>query len=226
MKNSNRSNRVWKMVQDKGYYIVLFLCVLAVGISGYIFISTAVKQDETPQPTLSVPLTPEVLDTPTDGKPAASEQAEQVLTREEQDALLREQARGMAVPPLRGEILRDFSLEALSYNQTTRDWRLHAAVDIASEGGEVLACMAGTVTLVEEDDFLGTTVVISHDGGYETRYSNLAPETIVKAGDMVVPGQQLGFAGSSAIGESADPGHLHFQVLIYGEPVDPTEFLQ
>ena len=46
MQNNERSNSgaFRKFFQEKGYYIVLFLCILAVGISGYIFIKSAVSE--------------------------------------------------------------------------------------------------------------------------------------------------------------------------------------
>ena len=40
----SESNRFRKFLQEKGYYIVLFLCILAVGISGYLFVSGAVSE--------------------------------------------------------------------------------------------------------------------------------------------------------------------------------------
>ena len=46
-----------KILKERGYYILLALCVLAVGISGYVFISSAVRQNQASQETLSVPVT-------------------------------------------------------------------------------------------------------------------------------------------------------------------------
>ena len=214
MKFGNKQNRVWKMVQEKGYYIVLILCVAAVGISGYIFISTAIRQSRLAEEQLSVPTTVDKL-------PGSAQQ----LSQEEKDELLRQEARRLAVAPVKGEIICPFSLESLSYNATTRDWRLHDAVDIACSGGEVLACMAGTVTEVYEDDLLGTTVVIAHDGGYETRYSNLTEKPTVQVGDQVSAGAVIGAVGNTAMTELSDQPHLHFQVLEEGKPIDPTAFL-
>jgi len=230
MKDSNRSSFGWKNLKDKGYYIVLFLCVIAVGISGYIFVSTAIRQNRVSPEELSVPVTADKLPSSPSAAPAAS--AEDVtppsaseMTQAEADELLRQQARMLAVPPLKGEVLREFSADSLSYNETTRDWRLHDAVDIASDGGEVCACMAGTVTEVYDDVNFGTTVVITHDGGYETVYGNLTAMPVVSVGDTVDPGDLLGAVGDTAMLEAADGGHLHFQVLLHGESIDPMEFL-
>ena len=51
----SESNRFRKFFQEKGYYIVLLLCILAVGISGYIFVSGAVSEKKSlNEQTLSV----------------------------------------------------------------------------------------------------------------------------------------------------------------------------
>ena len=52
------SNSLKKFLREKGYYIVLALCVSAVGVSGYLFVRTASDQsDLASDSTLSVPLT-------------------------------------------------------------------------------------------------------------------------------------------------------------------------
>jgi len=249
MKNSNRSSNAWKKLQDKGYYIVLTLCVLAIGISGYIFVSTAIRQSDQTDETLSVPVTADKLpegsspgsSAPTAG-PADEEEAPPAPvtppqpakpavptpaapSQAEKDEQLRQEAKKLAVPPLQGEVIQTFSMDSLSYNETTRDWRLHDAVDIAAQG-QVRAVMAGTVTEIYEDDALGATVVITHDGGYETRYSNLAADMAVTVGAQVAPGDVIGAVGDTALLEAGSVPHLHFQVRLNGEPTDPTEFLE
>jgi len=245
MKNSNRSSNAWKKLQDKGYYIVLTLCVLAIGISGYIFVSTAIRQSDQPDESLSVPVTVDKLpqdspassSAPTAGpaheedEPPASVTPSQPTvptpapSQAERDEQLRQEAKKLAVPPLQGEGIQTFSMDSLSYNETTRDWRLHDAVDIAAQG-QVRAVMAGTVTEIYEDDAFGATVVITHDGGYETRYSNLSADMAVTVGARVAPGDIIGAVGDTALLEAGSAPHLHFQVLLNGEPTDPTEFLE
>ena len=72
---------------------------------------------------------------------------------------------------------------------------------------------------------MGTTVVISHDGGYTTRYASLSQEVSVKPGDWVTAGQVIGTVGNTALLETAIGDHLHFAVLCNGELIDPAEFL-
>ena len=57
----SESNRFRKFFQEKGYYIVLLLCILAVGISGYIFVSGAVSEKKSlNEQTLSVATSAEI----------------------------------------------------------------------------------------------------------------------------------------------------------------------
>ena len=63
-----------------------------------------------------------------------------------------------------------------------------------------------------EDDFLGWTVELTHDGGYTTRYCNLAAEIPVAVGDQVRSGSQIGAVGTTAKLELASEPHLHFEV--------------
>ena len=128
--------------------------------------------------------------------------------------------------PVEGEIIMVYAMDALGYNPTTRDWRVHNGVDIAAEAGTaVCAAAEGTVYTVYEDDTMGTTVVIRHADGYVTSYSSLAQEVNVVPGDTVKLGQQIGTVGNTALLESAIGDHVHFSVTCDDEPVDPEVFL-
>ena len=123
--------------------------------------------------------------------------------------------------------MAEYAMDCLSYNQTTRDWRVHNGVDIAAaEGTSVLAAADGTVYTVYDDETMGTTVVIRHEDGYTTKYSCLAQEVMVAAGDIVTMGQQIGCVGTTALLESALDPHVHFSVTCDNEVVDPAEFLE
>ena len=132
----------------------------------------------------------------------------------------------LVVSPLVGEEVAAFSVDELKYNETLGDWRTHDGVDIAAEvGTQVLAACSGTVTQVIDDDLMGTSVTIAHDGGYETVYSNLQSVPTVSEGQEVSAGEVIGAVGSSSIAEFSMPAHLHFSVSKDGVPCDPAEFL-
>lgn len=128
--------------------------------------------------------------------------------------------------PVNGTTVAEYAMECLSYNQTTRDWRVHDGVDIAAETGtQVSAAAAGEVYTVYDDGEMGTTVVIRHDDGYTTKYSSLSQDVTVSAGDTVQMGEVIGCVGSTALMESALGDHVHFSVTKDDEAVDPVQFL-
>lgn len=98
--------------------------------------------------------------------------------------------------------------------------RFHAGVDLrAAYGTEVPAAAAGEVLFAGDQGGYGTTVVIRHGDGFETRYAHLSSME-VQLGDRVEAGQSVGRVGNS--GRSTGP-HLHFEVRRNGQQVDPTE---
>lgn len=128
--------------------------------------------------------------------------------------------------PVKGEVLRDFSVETLALDPTMGDWRTHGGLDIAAPVGmEVLAMAAGTVTEVYEDGLMGTTVVVDHGDGLSSSYANLAGQPTVEPGDLVSTGTILGAVGQTAIAESGMSPHLHLEAWKDGVPADPRELL-
>lgn len=150
---------------------------------------------------------------------------EQLSSAQEADTL--PVAPRLVVSPLVGETLAAFSVEELRYSETLGDWRTHDGIDIAAAAGtQVLAACSGTVTSVFDDDLMGTTVVIRHDGGYVTTYANLQSIPTVGEGQHVSAGEVIGAVGSTSLAEFASAPHLHFSVTKDGESIDPMEFLR
>ena len=223
-----------KFFRDKGYYMVLALCVAAVGVSGYLFVRTA--SDTEPvgeQPTLSVPLTTEKDDEETEKpqsnqRPVVSTGGTEALTEDSMETAQEQQpeVKTVTVRPLEGDTVGNYSVDALAYNTTTQDWRTHEGIDIAAAAGtEVVAARAGTVSAIYEDNAFGTTVVVDHGDGYESRYASLNAEPAVAVGDVVHAGDVLGTVGTTASVELAQDSHLHFAVYHNGETADPEQFL-
>ena len=229
-----------KFLQEKGYYMVLALCVLAVGVSGYLFVRTATDRQShlsggTGDASLSVPLTTaddEDGQREDSRRPTSAETAEEPVQDTAgtvdtdvagEDA---ETEQVITVRPLEGDTIAAYSMDALAYNETTRDWRTHNGIDIAAAAGEeVAAARAGVVTAIYEDDAFGTTVAVEHSDGYTTHYANLSPDTAVSIGETVSAGQVLGTVGDTATVELARDSHLHFAVYHNQQPVDPEQFL-
>ena len=206
----------------KGYYIALVLCAAVIGVSGYLY-----YRNDTPENLDSKPAAVQDGDAQMEGstanqtgKPATDATSGKAESQPGEKKL-------KTAAPLSGETVAEYAMECLSYNQTTRDWRVHNGVDIAAEAGtQVLAAAEGTVYTVYEDEAMGTTVVIRHQDGYVTRYASLDAEVSVKPGEDVKLGQAIGCVGQTALMESALGDHLHFAVTCNDRPMDPQEFLE
>ena len=212
-------------INGKVYYIALILCAVAIGISGYLYYRNT---DDTPAQLGKKP-------TPTNAS-ADNHEVQAVATQgadNHTDALKPAEATAAAVEqtlkttmPVSGQMVAQYAMDCLSYNQTTRDWRVHNGIDLAAESGTpVVAAADGTVYTVYEDDTMGKTVVIRHRGGYTTQYASLAQEVSVVPGDKVVMGQEIGCVGSSALLETAIGDHVHFSVTCNDKNMDPVDFL-
>ena len=100
-------------------------------------------------------------------------------------------------------------------------------VDIsADEAAAVYAAEGGKVSAVYNDPMLGKTVEITHDESHKTRYSNLSNDSVSLAvGDEIEVGTKLGTIGETSISELCDEPHLHFEMLVNGEQVNPLDYI-
>ena len=248
MKNQSFWRKLGDFAMGKGFYIVLFLCVATIGISGYYLLQTVVNGTRTaapvgadasvtipdqsvPRPTVPTPSkpaeetpakppvsTPRPAIQPDDPEPVRDTTPEPDTTQTMSEVF---------TWPVQGSVLRDFSVETLSLDPTLGDWRTHGGLDIAADLGiKVIAISAGTVEQVYTDGLMGTTVVVDHGGGLCSWYCNLEEDTAVQAGDTVEIGTVLGSVGSSAIAEVGVEPHLHLETILNGQPVDPRDYLE
>ena len=99
--------------------------------------------------------------------------------------------------------------------------RLHAGLDIGAKfGEEIIAADGGTVLIAEYSDSYGNFVLIDHGDRYSTAYGHMS-EIAFEAGQEVKQGELIGYIGST--GWSTGP-HLHFEIRLDGERIDPEEF--
>ncbi len=105
----------------------------------------------------------------------------------------------------------------------THTFRLHNGVDIAwTPGTPVLATANGKVhTVTFEPNGLGNKVVVRHSYGFTTVYGHLS-RSAVRSGQPVSRGQIVGYVGNTGL--STGP-HLHYEVWIGTQVVDPMHFL-
>ena len=129
--------------------------------------------------------------------------------------------------PVEGEILRDYAMEELIFSETLDEWTVHQGMDIKADRTTVVkASEAGTVAAIKNDPRYGLTVIIEHEDGFKTIYSNLLTTEFVVEDEKVEKGQSIGTVGNSAVFEIADEPHLHFEMLKDGEYVNPKLYLK
>ncbi len=99
----------------------------------------------------------------------------------------------------------------------------HAGVDFVTSGDPTIrASQQGVVTLAERNGGYGLSVEVTGITGVVTRYAHLRSMS-AEVGDEVRPGDPIGIMGST--GASTGP-HLHYEVLVDGEAVDPLRVLE
>ena len=129
--------------------------------------------------------------------------------------------------PVDGEIVKEYAKDNLVYSNTLQEWTTHLGIDIKADKTTVVkAAETGMVKTIKNDPRYGLTIVIEHENGYQTIYSNLLSSEFVVEGEKVEKGQSIGTVGNTAAFEIADEAHLHFEVLKDSIQVDPNIYLK
>ena len=129
--------------------------------------------------------------------------------------------------PVEGEIIKHFGKDKLIYSETLKEWTTHLGIDIKADKTTVVKAAAdGVVKSIKNDPRYGLTVVLEHENGFTSVYSNLLTAEFVVVGENVKMGQTLGTVGNSATFEILDDSHLHFEILKDGTSIDPEMYLK
>ncbi len=133
---------------------------------------------------------------------------------------LRERNRVPSLWPVAGELTDSFGARRDPFGGTASEF--HAGQDIAAQRGTpVVAAGNGTVTFAGTQNGYGQVVIVDHGGGLTTRYGHLS-RLEVAPGQPLRRGELLGRVGST--GRSTGP-HLHYEVRVGEEPVNPRAYL-
>ncbi len=107
------------------------------------------------------------------------------------------------------------------HNDQVIDHQTHLGIDLASLArAAVLAGNAGRVIHADDLGIYGQCVIIDHGLGLQTLYGHMS-QILVNVGDMVTRGQTIGRTGTSGL---AGGDHLHYDVLVAGQQVNPIEW--
>ncbi len=217
------ASRVAMFFKRNIYFVLMIVCVLAIGAIITVAAVMNSQDDQTIDPPTAV--TPDDDDdddadvTPDDGDDADDGDADDGDDEQPQKTF--------TLDGVLDEYVIDigFANTELVFNPTQNHWATHEGIDLIAEAGDQVKCSYdGTVKSVTSDSFDGTTVVIEHDGGYETTYKLLADVTL-KAGDAIAEGDVIGTVSDSALSEIAQGAHLHLELSKDGAKVDPAAYI-
>lgn len=131
------------------------------------------------------------------------------------------------IMPIVGEHLTAFSMDSLVYSNTLAEWVTHRGIDIKAEKTSIVkASASGKIKAIKDDPRFGLSIIIEHSDGFQTVYSSLLSSEFVKEGDTVEQGQAIGTVGNSAVFETAEGSHLHFEILKDGEYINPDIYVK
>ncbi len=121
--------------------------------------------------------------------------------------------------PVRGAVNSEFGRRASPWEEGTE---FHPGLDIAADAGTpVHAPAPSSVVFSGRRPEFGLTVILEHGHDIRSIYGHLS-KVFVSAGQTVGRGQVIGLTGNT--GKSTGP-HLHYEILVKGQPVNPRAYL-
>ena len=191
--------------------VIAILCISAI-VVGIVSVASTKKNDPEPE----APITDDV---PKDETPNETPDTNEDENKAPEKTSL--------TSPVVGEVVKNHSLDTPVFSTTLNEWRVHTGIDISAElGDKVCAGADGEVTNVYYNNYYGRTVEITHPDGVVSVYSNLDGDNIaVSVGQSVKRGDVIGLVGDTSLTELADEAHLHFEVRVSGQSVNPLDYI-
>lgn len=199
---SGGGNKFTAFLKRNIYYILMILCVLAIGS---MITVAAVLNNSGGDTDVVVP--PNEPDVPIDNTPKPKEF---ILSM-----------------PVSGEVILSFGA---TYTDGKNQSKLHEAIDIAGTAeANVIAPFDGKVTNIDKKnpELFGTIVTIDHGNGYISTIS-LLDSVAVSLNQQITTGTVLGkvASGDKSFFESAlNKEHIHYVLTKDGKSVDPMQFM-
>ncbi len=238
--NLNTTQPEKKKKKKKGahFYTAVAICILAVGVAGYTTYDS-IKRFAGPDEDALVSKTQQRYQVQTTIEPSDDEISSSSYdynsvmnsfdskhgddVRAQETGATAEAA--AIIYPTSKDIIKGYSGDTPVFSKTLNDWRVHNGIDLAAEqGSKIKAITNGKVADIFNDELLGTTMVIEHDGGFIAFYSGLGETTLVNTGDTVESGQEIASINDIPC-EAADGYHLHLSIKKDDKFIDPVEIL-
>ncbi len=212
-----KTEKILTFVKRNAFYMVLALCILAVGIS--VVLMLAVEPDASLGTGNDTPSIEQPVDKPDQTPSDTVDKPEETPTTPVDKPIV------FDMPVKDVTSIGEYS-ETMVFNSTLGRFSTHKAIDFfANEGAEVFAVYDGTIVDVNSTLLQGTTIMIDHGNGLRTVYNSLLDGDEVSVGQQVKKGDLIGQVSSTNRQESADGAHLHFEVVENGENIDPAKYL-
>jgi murein DD-endopeptidase MepM/ murein hydrolase activator NlpD len=131
------------------------------------------------------------------------------------------------VAPVTGSIGLNCSIDKLIFSETLEEWITHTGIDIKSdELSPVKAVSDGVVKDIKLDPRYGVTVILQHDNGFKSIYSNLSTIDLVKLNQKVKMGDIISGVGTGYGFETEEGPHIHFEMMKDNNLVDPNLYIK
>lgn len=125
----------------------------------------------------------------------------------------------LSYPVTSRTVLREYSEEAV-YSETMKDYRAHTGVDFKADIGENIMSMSdGEVEDIYTDDMFGKVIRI-RNGNFSILYCGISGKIYCAEGEQITQGDVIGQVGEVPC-ESADDMHLHVEVWVGNNHIDP-----
>ena len=225
-------NKVKNVLSGIGFYGTLAVCLLVVGVCGWVLLQDREdplpQQAVTPQIPVSQPVEMPEVRLPAvetlEPVPVPPKEIKELPEVEVDHTPVAAEAPRLVVTPLRGDVLTAFSMEELVYSPTLGDWRTHNGIDIAANTGCSVQAAADGVIDETGKDAMGEYVIISHAAGFITKYMGLENIENLTVGKEIKSGEVIGTSGKCT-GENVTDPHIHFEMSKDGVLVNPTDYL-
>jgi murein DD-endopeptidase MepM/ murein hydrolase activator NlpD len=226
-------------VKKEGFYIVLFICLCVVATAAILTFRSdenqKVNQNKTTisqqKKNSETAITEDKHDNALQVKQNSSKENSKENTNVQKQEASKSVSSSTSMDfqkPVEGNIARGYSQDPV-YWDSTESYRPNLGYEIQAKiGTPVFAAMSGKVEKIDKNTQDGVEVIINHQNGLKTIYSNLNSNLKVSEGQDISKGQVIGVVGNTTLRSAYEKygDHLHFAVLKGDEFVDPARYIK
>lgn len=231
-------NKSSNFLKKEGFYVILFVCLCVVATVAAVTAKNSLKLKNTPISQNKVAEQKNGSNTTNVAQEPSVEYENALQVKKNNRANISVPKNGATdvvatadtsfVKPVNGTIARQFSAEPV-YWDSTNSYRPNYGIDIKADIGEpVVAVLDGKVEKITSTTENGVEIVIDHQNGIKTVYSNLDAKVKVTQGQTVKKGATIGAVGNTTLNSAYEKygDHLHFEVQKSKQSVDPLKYVK